>query len=76
MMTALPFDCPINYHHGTFKQEVKIVDKIDLGKFADVGGFLPWTIATDQPFLNAHYPATTAHQQYIDTFLKPLLKNT
>lgn len=75
MMTALPFDCPINYHHGTFTKEIKIVDHIDLSKFSDVGGFLPWAISTSQPFLNAHYPATIAHQQYIDTFLAPLLKN-
>lgn len=76
MLTALPFDCPINYHHGTFQPESKIVNKIDLEKFADTSGFLPWAMATKQPFLNAHYPATLAHQKYIDTFLLPFLKNT
>lgn len=73
MMTAFPFECPINYHLGKLTVEQEIVNKIDLTMFAETDGFYTWAKTNNKCFLNDHYPATIAHQEYVDIFLTPLM---
>lgn len=72
MMSAFGLLYPLQYHHGRCQVESRLFDTIDLDQFVGPSldlGFLPWCASNHLPFLNLHYPATIAHERWLDTFV-------
>lgn len=78
MMSAFALTNPVQYHHDQCQVESYIFDALDLESFVGPSldqGFSAWCKVTQQKFFTSHYPATSAHQAWIDQFLADPVKN-
>lgn len=78
MVSAWPLVCPLQYHIDDFKIEKSIFDKIDRTLFAEISqdlGFFNYCRQQNLEFLNDHYPATSAHENFSKNFLYAPFEN-